>query len=332
MEAATSDTSHSSRRSALQCRRHQVGGPVVVVVFGMLVSKAFVGVSRPSSFGAQTQRASSARKAAGDEDPWAVLGLPRGSSTAEIKRTYRRRALKEHPDVNKAPDAKQKWLRLSRAYDILSDPEKMRQWEASRTQSASRAYRGQSSSGRGRQEPSSPPGSTSEGAPDLSAVGSVLRGAAQAVVGAAGIAGKAVGYAGKAAEVAVPVVKSALEDISPRAARLSKMKLQELLEALGATGSKEASASTVSADLRQELRLAEKESERLQADVAAKRAEEELCERRAKECQKIGDRQGELEALRGALSAREARRHAKDALLRCYDRIDYLRKTAQEFT
>lgn len=30
---------------------------------------------------------------------------------------------KEHPDVSKLPDAKQRWQELSAAYDALSDPE-----------------------------------------------------------------------------------------------------------------------------------------------------------------------------------------------------------------
>eukprot|EP00747_Dinoflagellata_sp_TGD_P207174 gnl/TRDRNA2_/TRDRNA2_80774_c0_seq2.p1 gnl/TRDRNA2_/TRDRNA2_80774_c0~~gnl/TRDRNA2_/TRDRNA2_80774_c0_seq2.p1 ORF type:complete len:488 (+),score=59.47 gnl/TRDRNA2_/TRDRNA2_80774_c0_seq2:175-1638(+) len=65
-----------------------------------------------------------------DEDPWEVLGVPRGSSAADIKKAYRLRALKEHPDVSKAPDATEAWVRVSNAYDILSDPDMLRNWEA----------------------------------------------------------------------------------------------------------------------------------------------------------------------------------------------------------
>lgn len=35
-------------------------------------------------------------------DPWSTLGVSRGASAKEVKAAYRKRALKLHPDVNKA--------------------------------------------------------------------------------------------------------------------------------------------------------------------------------------------------------------------------------------
>eukprot|EP00434_Breviolum_minutum_P020767 symbB.v1.2.018319.t1/scaffold1456.1/size117650/9 len=81
------------------------------------------------------------RRALGSS-PWEILGVAPGATPAEVKKAYRRKALKEHPDVSKLPDAKQRWQELSAAYDALSDPEKLKAWE--------RAQRGASAGTRSR--------------------------------------------------------------------------------------------------------------------------------------------------------------------------------------
>ena len=51
-----------------------------------------------------------------------VLGVTRDASAAEIKKAYRKQALLNHPDKNPGDgDAKRRFLRVTLAYDVLSD-------------------------------------------------------------------------------------------------------------------------------------------------------------------------------------------------------------------
>ncbi|TKR81431.1 hypothetical protein L596_015299 [Steinernema carpocapsae] len=58
------------------------------------------------------------------KDYYGILGVAKGASDDEIKKAYRKMALKYHPDKNKEPGAEQKFKDCAEAYDVLSDPKK----------------------------------------------------------------------------------------------------------------------------------------------------------------------------------------------------------------
>nr|AEX55298.1 HSP40 [Pinctada imbricata] len=59
-------------------------------------------------------------------DYYQVLGVPKEASTTDIKKAYRKLALKWHPDKNhdRQKEAEVKFKEISEAYEVLSDKEK----------------------------------------------------------------------------------------------------------------------------------------------------------------------------------------------------------------
>lgn len=64
-------------------------------------------------------------------DPYATLGVKRDASAAEVRRVYRKLAVKYHPDKNAGNKAAEtRFKEISQAYGILSDPDKRKKHDS----------------------------------------------------------------------------------------------------------------------------------------------------------------------------------------------------------
>lgn len=63
------------------------------------------------------------------QDPYAILGVERKASPKDIKAAFRVKTRKFHPDINHEPDANRKWILISDAYELLSDPKKREKYD-----------------------------------------------------------------------------------------------------------------------------------------------------------------------------------------------------------
>lgn len=61
---------------------------------------------------------------ASKRDYYEVLGVSKDASEDEIKKAYRKLSKKYHPDINKDPDAPEKFKEVAEAYEVLSDSQK----------------------------------------------------------------------------------------------------------------------------------------------------------------------------------------------------------------
>jgi curved DNA-binding protein len=63
-------------------------------------------------------------------DFYEALGVSRDAKPDEIQRAYRKLARQFHPDVNKDPAAEERFKEISEAYDVLSDPDLRKRYDA----------------------------------------------------------------------------------------------------------------------------------------------------------------------------------------------------------
>ena len=59
------------------------------------------------------------------KDLYSVLRLKEGATPEELKKAFRKLSKTMHPDISKEPDAEEKFLELTFAYETLTDPDKL---------------------------------------------------------------------------------------------------------------------------------------------------------------------------------------------------------------
>ena len=64
-----------------------------------------------------------------ERDYYEVLGVERGAADGDIKKAFRRLAQQWHPDVNKEPEAQERFKEINEAYQVLSDPQRRQAYD-----------------------------------------------------------------------------------------------------------------------------------------------------------------------------------------------------------
>ncbi|MEX0789495.1 MAG: DnaJ domain-containing protein, partial [Actinomycetota bacterium] len=77
-----------------------------------------------------------------EKDYYAVLGVDKSASAADIKKAYRKLAQQHHPDANPGnPKAEEKFKEVSAAYDVLKDEKTKEEYDRIRQMVAAGGFR-----------------------------------------------------------------------------------------------------------------------------------------------------------------------------------------------
>lgn len=68
-----------------------------------------------------------------EKDYYEILGVSKDATSRDIQKAFQQKARKLHPDVNKEPDAEEKFKEVSEAYAVLSDEQKRARYDAMRS-------------------------------------------------------------------------------------------------------------------------------------------------------------------------------------------------------
>lgn len=109
--------------------------------FRSLSSPSFLSVSSPDIVSKRTFRSTGAQNV----DYYEVLGVAKNSSQKDVKKAYYQLAKKYHPDTNKNdPEAAKKFQQVSEAYEVLSDEQKRKEYDAYGSTSSQNPFAGAS--------------------------------------------------------------------------------------------------------------------------------------------------------------------------------------------
>jgi molecular chaperone DnaJ len=112
-----------------------------------------------------------------EKDYYAVLGVAKNASAADVKKAYRKLAQRHHPDANPGDrTAEDRFKDVSAAYDVLGDQDKREQYDRVRDMAAAGFGAGPRGAGAGRPGAGGFPGGFSYETVDLGDLGDLLGG------------------------------------------------------------------------------------------------------------------------------------------------------------